>query len=65
LPRYRITIRFGHPRQEYTVLDIEADDLASVLRLTADSLPEAVSESADLAEIRLQTEPDSREYTEG
>jgi hypothetical protein len=65
MPKYRITIRFGHPRQEYTVLDIDADDLAGALRLTADSLSDAVSESADLAEIRLQTDPDSREYTEG
>lgn len=65
MSNYRVTVRYGQPRQQYTVLDIAAESLASALRLAADALPAAVSESADLAEIRVQGDPEEREYTEG
>ncbi len=63
--QYRVTVRYGDPRQQYMVLDIEAASLADALRSVADALPAEVSVGADLAEIRLQVEPESREFTAG
>jgi hypothetical protein len=65
MPVYRVTIRYGHPRSQYAVLDVEGASLAEALRRTADQLPPDAATSADLAEIRLQLEPEEREYTEG
>jgi hypothetical protein len=60
-----VTIRHGHPRQQYSVLEVEAANLGDALREAADSLAPEISATADLAEVRLQVEPELREYTEG
>jgi hypothetical protein len=65
MPIYRVTIRYGAPRPQYAVLDVEGATLAEALRRTADQLPPDAAASADLAEIRLQLEPEQREYTAG
>jgi hypothetical protein len=62
MPSFRMTVRFGQP-QRYHVIDVDAGDLREAMRLAADGFPDDVAGTADLLEIRVQAEPDSREYT--
>lgn len=59
---YRVTIRYGHPRLRYAVVDIEAADLREALRRAAELVPEEAEATADLAEVRLRADPEAREY---
>ena len=63
MPLYRVTVRHGRP-QQYVVEDVEADSLADALRQAAE-IPVASEPGADLAEIRIQADPDTRRYTDG
>ena len=63
MPTYRATFRYGGSQPQYEMLDIEADDLRAALRDAAERLSEEVAETAELVEIRVQTDPDEREYT--
>lgn len=65
MPRYRITIRYGQPRQQYAVVDVEAPTLREALRLGAERFPAEAEATADLAEVRRQIEPEAREYGPG
>lgn len=58
---YRVTIRHGRP-QQYAMRDVEAATLGEAMRVAAEHMPEAVEPGADLAEIRVQAEPESRSY---
>jgi hypothetical protein len=62
MPLYRATIRFGAPKQQYHVLDLSANSLREAMRLAAEQYPEAAAQDADLVEIRLQADPDQREF---
>ena len=62
MPSYRVTIRYGAPRARYEVLDLEAADLPAALVAAAERLSGEVAATAELAEVRRQTEPDEREY---
>jgi hypothetical protein len=62
MPFYRVTIRFGSPKQQYHVEDLTANSLREALRMAADAYPAAAAETADLVEIRLQRDPDDREF---
>jgi hypothetical protein len=62
MPLYRVTIRFGAPKQHYHMEDIEANSLREALREAADRFPDAALQSADLAEVRRQVEPEERSY---
>lgn len=62
MPHYRVTIRFGAPRAQYEMLDVEAEDLRAALREAASKLSEQVAATAELAEVRRQRAPDEREY---
>lgn len=57
---YRVTIRFGAPRQQYHVLDLSANSLREAMRLAAEQYPDAAIDNADLVEIR-RTEGDLEE----
>lgn len=59
---YRATIRFTGAGQQYHVLDLTANSLREAMRLAADQFPEAATTSADLVEVRLQADPDEREF---
>jgi hypothetical protein len=61
MPLYRVTIRFGAPRQQYHVEDLTANSLREAVRMAAEQFPDAASSTADLVEIRLQLDPDERE----
>lgn len=62
MPRYRVTIRYGRPRSQYLILELEADTMGEALSEAASSLSPEVSGAADLAEIRVLVEEDEREY---
>ena len=62
MPSYRATFRYGGSRPQYEMLDIEAEDLRAALEAAAERVAEEVAETAELVEIRRQTEPDEREY---
>lgn len=63
MPSYRATFRYGGSRPQYEMLDIEAADLRAALAEAAERIDDDVAATADLVEIRLQTDPDEREYT--
>lgn len=63
MPHYRVTIRFGAPKQQYHVDDLTANSLREALRMAVDLFPETATDSADLVEIRQQVDPDEREFT--
>lgn len=65
MARFRVTIRYGVPRQRYEMLDIEADGVTDALRQLAESLSPDIEATADLVELRRQTAPDDRAYTPG
>ena len=66
MPSYRVTIRYASGGgMRYHVDDVEGGTLADALRLAADQIPEAVRATADLAEVRVQADPDQREFTPG
>jgi hypothetical protein len=62
MPHYRVTIRFGAPRQQYHVEDLTANSLREALRMAVDLFPETGVDTADLLEIREQVDPDAREF---
>lgn len=62
MPSFRVTIRYGAPRALYEVLDVEAPDLRAALVAAAERLPEEVMATAELAELRVQADPEGREY---
>lgn len=62
MPSYRVTFRYGAPRVLYEVLDVDAADLRTAMRTAADLVPETVASSAELVEVRVQTDPEAREY---
>lgn len=63
MPQYRVTIRFGAPKQQYHMEDLQANSLREALRQAAEQFPAAALDSADLAEIRRQVEPEARSFT--
>lgn len=62
MPSYRATFRYGGAHPRYEMLDIEAADLRAALSAAAERVSEEVAASAELVEIRVQTDPDQREY---
>lgn len=58
--QYRVTIRFGSPRQQYHMMDITASSLRDAMRIASEDFPEAALADADLVEIRRQTQPEER-----
>jgi hypothetical protein len=52
---YRVTIRYGAPRQQYHVMDLTANSLREALRMAAEDYPD-IAAAADLVEIRLHEE---------
>ena len=63
MPSYRATFRYGGSRPQYEMIDVEAEDLREALRAAADRVADEVIASAELVEVREQTDPDDREYT--
>lgn len=63
---YRITIRYAaQGGMRYHVDDVAAATLADALRHAAERMPASVAATADLAEVRVQVDPDARTFTPG
>ncbi|CAN5724821.1 hypothetical protein BH23GEM9_BH23GEM9_13060 [soil metagenome] len=62
MPLYRVTIRFGSPKQQYHVEDLTANSLREAMRMAVERFPEAASATADLVELRRQMDPEEREF---
>lgn len=62
MPSYRATFRYGGQHPRYEMLDVEADDLRDALRTAADRVTDEVVATADLVEVRRQTDPEDRDY---
>lgn len=60
MTQYRVTIRFGSPRQQYHVMDLTANSLREAMRMATEEFPEAALTDADLVEIRRQVQPEER-----
>jgi hypothetical protein len=63
MAHYRVTIRFGSPRQQYHVEDLTANSLREAMRMAVELFPDTAADAADLLEIREQVDPDAREFT--
>jgi hypothetical protein len=59
---FQVTVRYGEERQRYHLFQVSAPDLAGALGEAADSLPEEISRTGDLVEIRPAVDPESRSY---
>ncbi len=64
MPHYRATIRYGSPPR-YHVVNVEAATLRAAIGRIAGEFPPDAEASADLLELRLRADPDSREFTPG
>jgi hypothetical protein len=66
MPFYRVTVRYrAEGRHLYHVDDVEADSVADAMRAGAARMPPEVHASADLVEVRVQVDPDGRQFTPG
>lgn len=63
MPSYRATFRYGGVRPQYHMLDLEAPGLREALRAAAEGIDDDVAATAELVEIRLQRDPEEREYS--
>lgn len=59
MPLYQLTVRHGTASKRYHVVQIEATDVAEALVLAGRSLPDAVRDAADLAEVRPAPDPEA------
>lgn len=57
-----MTIRYGNSGKRYEVLDVEAATLREALLRAAEEFPPEAESTADLVEVRVQAEPEAREY---
>ena len=62
MARYRVTIRCGDSGKRYEMLDVEAATLREALVRAAEEFPPEAEATADLVEIRVQVDPEAREY---
>jgi hypothetical protein len=62
---YQITIRYGSRYQRYHTLTLPASDVADAMRQAADQIPQDVLPEADLVELRVAVDPDTRTFTPG
>jgi hypothetical protein len=63
MPFFRVTIRFGAPKQQYHMQDLSANSLREAMRMAFEEYPETAMQDADLVEIRRQRDPEEREFT--
>jgi hypothetical protein len=64
MQHFRVTVRWGSPPR-YHVEDVRAAGLAAVFEQLPGALPPDVLETGDLVEIRVQADPETRDFTPG
>jgi hypothetical protein len=62
---FQVTVRYGGRRQRYHTFSVDGADAREALLQVARELPDAVASDADLVEMRVAVDPDSREFLEG
>lgn len=60
--RFQATVRHGGRYQRYHTLIVEAADAREALRLAASEIPDEVAAEADLVELRVAPDPESRSF---
>lgn len=59
---YQVTVRYGARRQRYHTYVVEADDAAAALQAAARQMPTEIAGEADLVELRVAVDPETRSY---
>ena len=57
-----MTVRYGARYQRWHTLELEGSDSAEALRRAAELIPSEVLPEADLAELSVAPDPESRAY---
>jgi len=65
MPHFRVTVRYGRPRPQYEVLDLEGEDIGEAMTAAVGALAPEVRAAADLVEVRVLVDEEEREYIEG
>jgi hypothetical protein len=60
---YRMTLRHGARGKRYHIVDIEAESLRDAMMQAVNAVPGAMDASADLVEIRVHVDAETRDYT--
>ena len=60
---YRMTLRHGERGKRYHVVDIEAESLRDAMMQAVNAVPAAMDASADLVEIRVHVDSETRTYS--
>ena len=59
---FQITVRYGGRYQRYHTFTVEAEDAREAMEIGAEEMPDDIASQADLVELRLAVDPDSRPY---
>jgi hypothetical protein len=59
---FQITVRYGTRYQRYHTYAVEAADAREALAKAAGAMPDEVVPEADLVEVRVAVDPESRDY---
>jgi hypothetical protein len=66
MPLYRATVRYAASgRHRYHLEDVDAPTLMDAVRLAAERVPDEVGSTADLVEVRVQVDPERRDFVPG
>lgn len=60
--RFQVTVRYGGRHQRYHTFVVEGADARQALAAAAQALPDAVAPQADLVELRVAVDPDTRRF---
>jgi len=63
MAHYRVTVRYGTPRQQYHVVDLTADSLREAMIAAAEQMPDEAT-LPDLVEIRQHQDRAERELND-
>jgi len=62
---YQVTVRYGSRHQRYHTYAVEAPDAAGALTTAAAQMPPEIAPNADLVEVRVAVDPETRGFVEG
>lgn len=63
--KFQVTVRYGGRHQRYHTYEVEAADARQALAAAAHALPDDVAPQADLVELRVAVDPDTRNFVGG
>lgn len=59
---FQVTVRYGGRYQRYHTFTVDAPDARAALEAAAGQIPDEIAPQADLVELRVAVDPESREY---